>query len=113
MLQMLSSGLPELSTTEDIQYVSDALLPGRTEPEATFAFTKYADPCKHNAYNLFTIATPYLLVLCSKMLWTSSTSSNINNLCHIGRYIEDSLSSLATDPVDLHKVTLAVLAIKR
>lgn len=38
---MLSSGLPELSTTEDLQYVSDALLPGKSEPEATFAFTRY------------------------------------------------------------------------
>ena len=48
LLQMLSSGLPELSTTEDIQYVSDALLPGKSEPEATFTFTKYVYLAVHN-----------------------------------------------------------------
>lgn len=37
---MLSSGLPEVSSTDDIQYVRDALLPGKTEAEATYAFTK-------------------------------------------------------------------------
>ena len=38
--QMLSCGLPELSSTDDIQYVRDALLPGKTKAEATYAFTK-------------------------------------------------------------------------
>lgn len=41
--QMLSSGLPELSSADDILYVRDALLPGRSDAEATYAFTKWAN----------------------------------------------------------------------
>ena len=37
---MLTSGMPELSSSEDVQYVRDALLPGATETEATIAFTR-------------------------------------------------------------------------
>jgi len=43
---MLSSGLPEVSSTDDIQYVRDALLPGKTEAEATYAFTKWVCVCR-------------------------------------------------------------------
>ncbi len=38
----MSSGLPEISSLEDVQYVRDALLPGKSDSEATYAFTKYA-----------------------------------------------------------------------
>ena len=37
---MLTSGMPELSSTEDLQYVHDALLPGATDTEATNFFTR-------------------------------------------------------------------------
>jgi len=37
---MLTSGIPELSSSEDVQYVRDALLPGVTDIEATIAFTR-------------------------------------------------------------------------
>lgn len=37
---MLTSGMPELSSSEDVQYVRDALLPGVTDTEATIAFTR-------------------------------------------------------------------------
>ena len=37
---MLTSGMPELSSSEDVQYVRDALLPGATDTEATIAFTR-------------------------------------------------------------------------
>lgn len=39
---MLTSGMPELSSSEDVQYVCDALLPGATDIEATIAFTRSA-----------------------------------------------------------------------
>lgn len=39
-LQMLSSGLPGLTSTDDILYVRDALLPGKSDLEATHIFTK-------------------------------------------------------------------------
>lgn len=45
--QMLSSGLPELSSADDILYVRDALLPGRSDAEATYAFTKWANLVIH------------------------------------------------------------------
>lgn len=38
---MLSSGLPGLTSTDDILYVRDALLPGKSDLEATHTFTKY------------------------------------------------------------------------
>ena len=38
--QMLTSGMPELSSSEDVQYVRDALLPGATDIEATISFTR-------------------------------------------------------------------------
>lgn len=37
---MLTSGMPELSSSEDVQYVRDALLPEATDIEATIAFTR-------------------------------------------------------------------------
>jgi len=37
---MLTSGMPELSSSEDVQYVRDALLPGATDAEATISFTR-------------------------------------------------------------------------
>ena len=37
---MFTSSMPELSSSEDIQYVHDALLPGATDTEATAAFTR-------------------------------------------------------------------------
>lgn len=37
---MLTSGMPELSSSEDVQYVRDALLPGATDSEATISFTR-------------------------------------------------------------------------
>ena len=40
LLQMLSSGLPGLTSTDDILYVRDALLPGKSDLEATHTFTK-------------------------------------------------------------------------
>ncbi len=40
LLQMLSNNMPELASADDIQYVRDALMVGRTENEATYAFTK-------------------------------------------------------------------------
>ena len=40
-LQMLSSGLSELASTDDILYVRDALLPGKSDLEATYTFTKW------------------------------------------------------------------------
>ena len=39
-LKMLSSGLSELGSTDDILYVRDALLPGKSDLEATYTFTK-------------------------------------------------------------------------
>ncbi|CAI8040303.1 Phosphatidylinositol 4-phosphate 3-kinase C2 domain-containing subunit alpha [Geodia barretti] len=38
---MLPSGLVELSSADDVLYVRDALLPGRSDAEATYAFTKH------------------------------------------------------------------------
>lgn len=38
---MLSNNLPEVASADDVQYVRDALMVGRTENEATYAFTKY------------------------------------------------------------------------
>ena len=40
LLQMLSSGLPGLASTDDILYVRDALLPGKSDLEAAHIFTK-------------------------------------------------------------------------
>jgi phosphatidylinositol-4-phosphate 3-kinase len=40
---MLSSGLAELSSADDVLYVRDALLPGRSDAEATYAFTKHIE----------------------------------------------------------------------
>lgn len=40
-LQMLSSGLPELSGVQDLKYVQDALQPQTTDAEATIFFTRY------------------------------------------------------------------------
>ena len=37
---MFTSGMPELSSSEDIQYVHNALLPGETDAEATVAFRR-------------------------------------------------------------------------
>ena len=37
---MLPSGIAELSSADDVIYVRDALLPGRSDAEATYAFTK-------------------------------------------------------------------------
>ena len=38
--QMLPSGLSLLDSTDDILYVRDALLPGKSDLEATYIFTK-------------------------------------------------------------------------
>lgn len=38
---MLSSGLPELSSIQDLKYVQDALQPQTTDAEATIFFTRY------------------------------------------------------------------------
>ena len=40
IIQMLSSGLPGLTSTDDILYVRDALLPGKSDLEAMHTFTK-------------------------------------------------------------------------
>jgi phosphatidylinositol-4-phosphate 3-kinase len=40
---MLPSGLAELSSADDVLYVRDALLPGRSDAEATYAFTKHIE----------------------------------------------------------------------
>ena len=47
---MLTSGMPELSSSEDVQYVRDAMLPGATDTEATIAFTRSVKTC--NMYML-------------------------------------------------------------
>ena len=49
----MSSGLPEVSSLEDVQYVRDALLPGKSEPEATYAFTKYVHIIIHYSAQLY------------------------------------------------------------
>ena len=48
--QILSSGLPEITSLEDVQYVRDALLPGKSEAEATYAFTKYVSESVHKLW---------------------------------------------------------------
>ena len=52
---MLTSGMPELSSSEDVQYVRDALLPGATDTEATIAFTRSVSITTHKCYygNMF------------------------------------------------------------
>ena len=49
---MLTSGMPELSSSEDVQYVRDALMPGITDTEATIAFTRSVD-------YIITISSPW------------------------------------------------------
>lgn len=39
---MTSSGLPELSGSQDLKYVFDALQPHSTDADATIFFTRYA-----------------------------------------------------------------------
>ena len=41
-LQMVSSGMAELSSVDDLGYVRDALLPGHTDTEATATFKRSA-----------------------------------------------------------------------
>lgn len=40
MSQMTSSGLPELTGSQDLKYVFDALQPHNTDAEATIFFTR-------------------------------------------------------------------------
>lgn len=41
LLQMIPSGLPELTSIQDLKYVRDALQPQTTDAEATIFFTRY------------------------------------------------------------------------
>ncbi len=40
-VQMLSSGIPELSDVDDLKYVYDALRPHESEADATMHFTRW------------------------------------------------------------------------
>ena len=51
---MLTSGMPELSSSEDVQYVRDALMPGATDIEAIISFTRSE---LYNTYITVTMVT--------------------------------------------------------
>lgn len=78
-MQMLSSGIPELSDVDDLKYVYDALRPHESEADATMHFTRWelTSYC-HCPLNPFVLYSLYL------------------NLVPSSRLIESSLGSVAT-----------------
>lgn len=87
---MTQSGLPELTGTQDLKYVYDALQPQSTDTEATVFFTRYSLVVNCIAvlsfYSITLIFLPYLLLrLIESSLGSVATKFNffIHNLAQL------------------------------
>lgn len=86
LLQMTSSGLPELSGSHDLKYVFDALQPHNTDADATIFFTRWR---RHKC-------SPHLIISSLAGRTQPLYTFNCGLSVHPSRLIESSLGSVAT-----------------